>query len=176
MFDSSWICPELYPKLLYVNGLTISVNSDFIDMMARIFLWKDNSNYGVHLVGSNKVCKPKMLVVLGWVSWFGISTRIVILYGYGFRSISTTVRKCSLIWKRNRDNLLGMQLWKLSLLFNMTLNLDWGMRTPLYGLPVSLGVGKLADQVLYVYIHDLKMRVNVVYLDMNWNFNSLYTN
>lgn len=38
------------------------------------------------------------------------------------------------------------------------------------------GVGKLLEQVIYVDIHDHKMRVNDVYLDESWNFNSLYTN
>lgn len=37
-------------------------------------------------------------------------------------------------------------------------------------------VGKLANRVLYVDIHNLEMRVNNVYLDGNLNFNLLYTN
>lgn len=38
------------------------------------------------------------------------------------------------------------------------------------------GVGKLAEQVLYVDIYDLKIWVNDAYLDENWNFNSLCIN
>lgn len=33
------------------------------------------------------------------------------------------------------------------------------------------GVGKLAEHLLYVDIHDLKIQVNDVYLDGNWKFN-----
>lgn len=38
---------------------------DFIDRMTRNFLWKGNSKYGVHLVGCNKITKPKKLNGLG---------------------------------------------------------------------------------------------------------------
>ncbi|GAU35482.1 hypothetical protein TSUD_384370 [Trifolium subterraneum] len=38
------------------------------------------------------------------------------------------------------------------------------------------GSGMLANQVLFVDIHDLEMRVRDVYVDGNWHFNSLYTN
>lgn len=40
-----------------------------------------------------------------------------------------------------------------------------------------LEVGKLAEKVLYVDIHDLDMRVkDVCSIKGNWNFNMLYTN
>lgn len=32
------------------------------------------------------------------------------------------------------------------------------------------------EQILYVNIHYLKMRVNNIFLDENWNLNLLYTN
>ncbi|GAU11845.1 hypothetical protein TSUD_75960 [Trifolium subterraneum] len=37
------------------------------------------------------------------------------------------------------------------------------------------GSGVLANQVMYVDIHDLEMRVRDVYIDGIWNFNALYT-
>lgn len=37
-------------------------------------------------------------------------------------------------------------------------------------------VGKLVEHILYLDIHDLEMRMNDVYLDENYNFNSWYTN
>lgn len=86
------------------------------------------------------------------------------------------MRKHYLIWKRNRDQLLGMQLWKHYTFLKMTLNLDWGLRNPLSSFPIGLGVGELEKQVLYVDIHDLKIWVNDVYFEGNLNLNSLYTN
>jgi hypothetical protein len=38
---------------------------DSIDRMARNFLWKGNSDGGVHLVGWRKISKPKNLGGLG---------------------------------------------------------------------------------------------------------------
>ncbi|GAU24184.1 hypothetical protein TSUD_84190 [Trifolium subterraneum] len=37
------------------------------------------------------------------------------------------------------------------------------------------GIGNLVNQVPYVNIHDLQMRVRDVYIDGKWNFNLLYT-
>lgn len=39
-----------------------------------------------------------------------------------------------------------------------------------------LDVGRLADHVIYVDIHDLNMRVKDVYTNGHWNFNLMYTN
>lgn len=60
---------------------------DFIDMMARNFLGKDNSNYDVHLIGWNKITKPKKLDGLGIQKEREANTSML----------------CKLVWDLHRD-------------------------------------------------------------------------
>lgn len=121
---------------------------DFIDRVTMNILWKGNSNSGVPLVGWNKITKPKKLgglwikkdrpIIICWISLFESPSELW-FYGFMFWSIRTSMMKRSLMWKRTWDQLLGMQIWKLSLLLRMDLKLNWKMGTPLYGFPIGLG-------------------------------------
>lgn len=129
--------PDYYMQVAWLPHSTC----EFIDRMFRIFLWKGNYNSGVHLVGWNKITKLKKLgdlairkvreankFMLDKLVW-GLHRDCDFLWVQVlFWSISTSVRKRSLIWKRNYDQLLEIQLWKLSLLLKMTLSLDWEMK------------------------------------------------
>ncbi|MCI15307.1 RNA-directed DNA polymerase (Reverse transcriptase), partial [Trifolium medium] len=53
--------PNYYMQVAWLPQSTC----DSIDRMARNFLWKGNSNTGIHLVGWEKITKPKKLGGLG---------------------------------------------------------------------------------------------------------------
>ncbi|MCI14329.1 RNA-directed DNA polymerase (Reverse transcriptase), partial [Trifolium medium] len=53
--------PNYYMQIAWLPQTTC----DFIDRMARNFLWKGSSDTGIHLVGWDKITKPKKLGGLG---------------------------------------------------------------------------------------------------------------
>ena len=160
---------------------------DSIDRMARNFLWKGNSNGGVHLVGWRRISKPKNLG------------------GLGIRKAreANTAMLGKLVWSLHQEpNALWAQVLKHKYVKGTTF-LDMNKKPgssvwntimkALFvlkdGFEFRLGDGsssfwfsnwstdgKLAVKVPFVDIHDLQLQVNDVYVNDNWNFNLLYTN
>ncbi|PNY07262.1 ribonuclease H [Trifolium pratense] len=111
--------PKYYMQIAWLPQSTC----DFIDRMARNFLWKGSSDTGMHLVGWDKITKPKKLGGLGIRKARDANTSL--LDGFHYR----------------------MGNGNSSFWFT-----DWS------------GNAMLVNQVLFVVIHDLEMRVRDVHI------------
>ncbi|GAU12283.1 hypothetical protein TSUD_141910 [Trifolium subterraneum] len=120
--------PNYYMQIAWLPQSTC----DFIDRMARNFLWKGSSDTGMHLVGWDKITKPKKLGGLG-------------------------IRKA----REANTSLLDGFHYRLGNGNNSFWFTDWS------------GNDMLANQVLFIDIHDLEIRVRDVHIASTWNFNSL---
>ncbi|MCH81431.1 RNA-directed DNA polymerase (Reverse transcriptase), partial [Trifolium medium] len=174
--------PNYYMQIAWLPQSTC----DSIDRMARNFLWKGSSTTGIHLVGWDKITKPKKLGGLGIRKARDANTSLL----------------GKLIWSIHQNNdVLWVQVIKHKYLKEEVLltitkkpgSVTWNaimkaLSALKDGFQFRLGndnssfwytdwseSGILANQVLYVDIHDLEMRVRDVYIDGKWNFNSLYT-
>ncbi|GAU13776.1 hypothetical protein TSUD_82850 [Trifolium subterraneum] len=103
-----------------------------------------SSDTGIHLVGWDKITKPKKLGGLGIRKARDANTSLL-----GKKALSAL--KEGFHFHLGNDN---SSFWYS----------NWS------------GNGVIANHVMFVYIHDLEMRVRDVYIDGNWQFNQLYTN
>jgi hypothetical protein len=174
--------PNYYMQVAWLPQSTC----DSIDRMARNFLWKGNSNTGIHLVGWDKITKPKKLGGLGIRKAREANTSLL---GKLVRSIH---QNYDALWVQiikhkyiKDDMFLTITKKQGSVIWNSIMK---ALTTLKDGFQFRLGngnssfwfshwsnIGKLANQVLYVDIHDLQMRVRDVFIDGSWNFNLLYT-
>jgi hypothetical protein len=157
-----------------------------IDRMARNFLWKGTSNKGIHLVGWDKITKPKKLGGLGIRKAREANTSLL------GKLVWSIHQNCDTLWvqvlkhKYINDGMFltitkkpGSVTWNA--IMKALLALKDGFQYRLGDGNSSFwytnwaGIGTLANQVLYVDIHDLQMRVRDVFIDGKWNFNMLYT-
>lgn len=111
-----------------------------------------------------------------WGSWFGISTRTQILSGLRFCIINTPIYDDTILAIKKKP---GSFTWNAIMKARDALREGYGCRlgdgNPSFWSTAWSDVGKLAEHVLYVDIHDRDLKDNEVYLDGNWNFNQ-YTN
>jgi len=175
--------PNYYMQVAWLPQSTC----ESIDRMARNFLWKDNSNSGIHLVGWNKITKPKKLGGLGIRKARDANTSIL------GKLVWSIHQNCDSLWvqvlkhKYIKDEVFlninkkpGSVTWnaimKALLALREGFELRLGDGNSSFWYTNWAGTGKLAEKVFFVDIHDLHMRVRDVYVDGTWNFNLPYTN
>jgi hypothetical protein len=174
--------PNYYMQVAWLPQTTC----DSIDRMARNFLWKGSSNTGIHLVGWDKITKPKKVgglrirkardantSLLGKLVWNIHQNNDalwvqIIKHKYIKEEafLSITKKPGSVTWNAIMKALLALKDGFQFRLGNGNSSFwftDWS------------GYGTLASHVLYVDIHDIEMRVRDVFIDGNWNLNLLYT-
>jgi ribonuclease HI len=175
--------PNYYMQVAWLPQTTC----DFIDRTTRNFLWKGSSNKGIHLVGWDKITKPKKLGGLGIRKAREANTSLLGKLVWNIHKNNEALWVQTIKHKYLKDDVLlniakkpGSVTWNA--IFKALSALKEGYQFRLGNGNSSFwftdwsGSGILANHVLYVDIHDLEMRVRDVYIDDNWNFSLLYTN
>ncbi|GAU22731.1 hypothetical protein TSUD_138560 [Trifolium subterraneum] len=154
--------------------------------MVRNFLWKGTTNTGINLVGWDKITKPKNkgglgirkareanTALLGKLVWNIHQDKDVLWvqimkhkYVKDDIFITITKKQGSVTWNSIMKALLAI---KDGFQFRL------GDGNSSFWYTNWSGCGILANQVMYVDIHDLQMRVRDVYIYGKFNLNSLYT-
>ncbi|PNX65320.1 hypothetical protein L195_g054480, partial [Trifolium pratense] len=149
---------------------------DSIDKMARNFLWKGTSNMGIHLVGWDKITKPKKLGGLGIRKAREANTSLLGKLVWNIHKNSDTLWVQVIKHKYLKEELLltikkkpGSVTWNA--IMKALLALKDGFQFRLGDGKSSFwytdwsGIGNLANHVLYVDIHDIEIRVRDVFID-----------
>jgi hypothetical protein len=168
--------PNYYMQVAWLPQSTC----DSIDKMARNFLWKGTSNTGIHLVGWEKITKPKKLGGLGIRKAREANTSLLGKLVWSIHKNSDALWVQIIKHKYLKDELLlstikkpGSITWNA--IMKALLALKDGFQFRLGDGKSSFwytnwsGMGSLANQVLYVDIHDIEMRVRDVFTNGNWN-------
>jgi hypothetical protein len=165
--------PNYYMQIAWLPQATC----DFIDRTARNFLWKGSSTTGMHLVGWDKITKPKKLGGLGIRKAREANTSLLGKLVWNIHqnndALWVQVLKHTYLKEEtllNTTKKLGSVTWNA--IMKALLALKEGFQFRLGNRNISFwftnwsGSGILANHVLYVDIHDLEMRVRDVYIDM----------
>jgi hypothetical protein len=159
---------------------------DYIDKTVRTFLWKGSSNKGIHLIGWDKITKPKKLGGLGIRKAREANTSLFgkLVWDIHRNKNALWVQVLKHKYLREEDILNatkkpGFVTWNAIMKAMLSLKDGFQFRigngNSSFWFTNWSGSGVLANQVMYVDIHDLEMRIRDVYIEDNWNFHSLYT-
>ncbi|GAU21723.1 hypothetical protein TSUD_328480 [Trifolium subterraneum] len=176
--------PNYYMQIAWLPQTTC----DVIDRTTRNFIWKGSSDIGIHLVGWDKITKSKKLGGVGIRKARDANTSLLGKLVWNIHQNSDA------LWVKVIQHKYLKEENLLNLTNNKTGSVTWNaIRKALSALKEGFhfrlgngnssfwysnwsGNGVIANQVMFVDIHDLEMRVRDVYTDGNWQFNLLYTN
>jgi ribonuclease HI len=174
--------PNYYMQVNWLPQTTC----DKIDQLARNFLWKGSSNKGIHLVGWDKITKPKNLGGLGIRRAREANTSLLGKLVWNIHQDKDSLWVQILKHKYLKEEPLlhitkkaGSTTWNAIMKALSVLKEGYQFRlgngNSSFWFSNWSGSGILANQVLFVDIHDLEMRVCDVFTDGSWRFNVLYT-
>jgi hypothetical protein len=174
--------PNYYMQVNWLPQTTC----DKIDQLARNFLWKGSSNKGIHLVGWDKITKPKNLGGLGIRRAREANTSLLGKLVWNIHQDKDSLWVQILKHKYLKEEPLlnipkksGSTTWNAIMKALSVLKDGFQFRlgngNSSFWFSNWSGSGILANQVLFVDIHDLEMRVRDVFVDGSWRFNVLYT-
>lgn len=158
---------------------------DIIDKTTRNFIWKGNSDKSIHLVGWDKITKPKKEGGLGIRMARESNTAMLGKLVWDLHSSADKLWVTLMKHKYVGDNPFldtpkkqGSIVWNSIMKAKGVLRDGYDFRlgngsSSFWSVPWS-SFGKLLDQVWYVDIHDMDLTIADVFQDGNWNFNSLY--
>jgi hypothetical protein len=176
--------PNYYRQIAWLPQTTC----DFIDRTARNFLWKGTSDSGIHLVGWDKITKPKKLGGLGIRKARDANTSLL------GKQVWNVHQNSDALWVKLIQHKYLKEEALLSSDNNKSGSVTWNaIRKALSALKEGFhfrlgngnssfwftnwsGNGIIANQVLFVDLHDLEMRVRDVYIDGNWQLDTMYMN
>jgi hypothetical protein len=149
-------------------------------------MWKGSSNKGIHLVGWDKITKPKKLGGLGIRKAREANTSLLgkLVWDIQKNKNALWVQVLKHKYLREEDILNatkkpGSVTWNAIMKAMLSLKDGFQFRigngNSSFWFTNWSGSGVLANQVMYVDIHDLETRIRDVYIEDNWNFHSLYT-
>jgi hypothetical protein len=158
--------PNYYMQVAWLPQSTC----DYIDKTVHTFLWKGSSNKGIHLIGWDKITKPKKLGGLGIRKAREANTSLLgkLVWDIHRNKNALWVQVLKHKYLREEDILNatkkpGSVTWNAIMKAMLSLKDGFQFRigngNSSFWFTNWSGSGVLANQVMYVDIHDLEMRI-----------------